>query len=120
MKWSSEKLKEAYETSFKARELPFVKCSRCGTAFYYPRVTCINCGSGELELLKSKGKGRILSYTWGKDREGRKFVYAIVEMDEGFRLYGNVEGEVGFDFKVKVDFEDRSGRILPFFKTVSG
>ena len=40
--------------------LTYQKCSNCGSIVFYPRAHCTNCGSGELVVHDSAGRGRML------------------------------------------------------------
>lgn len=41
--------------------------------------------------------------------------YAIVEMEEGFRMYCNVIGPAEIDQHVRVIFKERDGSKIPLF-----
>ncbi|BBL47002.1 Zn-ribbon domain-containing OB-fold protein [Metallosphaera sedula] len=75
--------------SFKEGKIPYLHCLDCGHNFFYPRDRCPKCHRGKLESRLSSGRGVIFSYT-----EFQGGVYAIVEMEEGFRLYANVREKV--------------------------
>jgi uncharacterized OB-fold protein len=72
------------------------RCTKCGTAYAGPRIYCGKCSSqGPFEALKFSGKGKIYSWTilyqsapWVKV----PYVAAVVDLDEGVTIRGNIEG----------------------------
>ncbi|MEM0362449.1 MAG: Zn-ribbon domain-containing OB-fold protein [Sulfolobaceae archaeon] len=81
--------------------LPYIKCNDCNHIFFYIRHFCPKCGSKKLEVLKSSGIGKVFSWT-KVYRKGESFVYGIVEVEEGFRVYCNFSEDVEIGDKVKV------------------
>ncbi|MEM0074805.1 MAG: zinc ribbon domain-containing protein [Nitrososphaerota archaeon] len=105
-----------YYMSFDKGSLPYICCEACGNKFYYPRSLCPKCHSKQLRLCTSTGKGVIFSYTRINRKEGQ-LIYAIIEMNEGFRMYSNVEGKnVDIGNEVQVYFSEARGRNYPFFR----
>jgi uncharacterized OB-fold protein len=91
-----------YNTLYKNSILPYIKCKKCGYKFYYPRNICPECGSDDLKIEKSSGTGEIYSYTLINNN-----AWSIISMDDGFRLYININGknpEIGK--KIKIIFID--------------
>jgi len=74
------------------------KCPRCSKVYFPPRTVCREChraSIGKMEKLKLKGTGTVISHTTvheaSKDFEMQvPYVMAIIEMDEGVRLTGQV------------------------------
>lgn len=74
------------------------KCNSCGRSYFPPRAICPLChrkSVGKIETIKLKGEGRVFSFT--EVHEGleelsmqRPYVIAMVEMDEGPRITGQV------------------------------
>ncbi|BBD71984.1 hypothetical protein HS1genome_0373 [Sulfodiicoccus acidiphilus] len=120
MAWTLNSLKLEYTKSMEEGSLPFLECGKCGHRFYYPRVTCPSCGSSVLEIRRSSGRGKVFSYTWFRTKDGRDYVYAVVEMEEGFRVYGNVEGKVDFDSPVSAEFRKVGDGVVPIFVSLNG
>lgn len=85
--------------------------------FYYPRNICPRCHSLDLELRESAGSGTVFSVTslLNKERQGTN--YAIVELDEGFRLYSTVISDQPVDIGSRVFLKVReiNGSAYPFF-----
>ncbi|AEB95284.1 MULTISPECIES: Zn-ribbon domain-containing OB-fold protein [Metallosphaera] len=96
--------------SFREGKVPYLHCLNCKRNFFYPRDRCPNCHSSSLEVRVSSGKGKVFSVT---EFQGK--VYAIIEMEEGFRLYANVLDKVEIGEEVIAVKGD--GR--PNFKRVS-
>jgi uncharacterized OB-fold protein len=113
-----EEIKAKYYESFNSEKLPFLLCKKCGHKFYYPRTRCPKCFSEDLEIMISKGFGKIYTMTRFPRLEGSP-VFGIIEMDEGFKLYTNILGrnpDVGV--KVRIIFLEKNGRKYPFAEVV--
>jgi len=75
-----------------------IKCNSCGRHFFPPRAICPVChrkSVGKIERIKLKGEGKIFSLT--EVQEGpeelsmqKPYVVAMVEMEEGVRVTGQV------------------------------
>ncbi|HEY0903022.1 MAG TPA: OB-fold domain-containing protein [Marmoricola sp.] len=73
------------------------RCRDCGTCFVLPLPSCPAC-AGVPELTMSQGRGSL--YTWvvvrhafGEEfEEAVPYVVGAVELDEGARVFGRVEG----------------------------
>ena len=85
-------------------------CPRCGHRQFYPRALCTACGATP-EWAEASGRGRVHTFTIVRQYGGRPFrdelpyVVAIVELEEGVRMMGNVTGcdpeEVGIGMAVE-------------------
>lgn len=99
------KLEEIYakydEIIRKDSSLPYVKCKDCNYTFFYARHFCPKCGSRNIEVLKSSGIGKVFSWT-KIYRKGETWIYGIVELEEGFKVYCNFTEDVKIGDKVKV------------------
>lgn len=115
--------------SAKKRKLVFQYCSKCKMLQSYPKPWCSECGSEELSWKEVSGKGTVYSYTIPRQvidnspafEKNLPFVVAIVQLEEGARLYSNIIGlppeDVRIGMKVEVSFEDVSSDIaLPKFR----
>ncbi|AHC51444.1 DNA-binding protein [Sulfolobus acidocaldarius SUSAZ] len=106
-------LKSTYYKHFERDELPYMYCKKCHTKFYYPRSVCHNCLSTDLEILISKGLGRIYAVTKFPKME-QSPVFGIIEMEEGFKFYTNVIGkDPKSGNRVKVVFMVKGNRKYP-------
>jgi uncharacterized OB-fold protein len=110
--------------------LPF--CQACEKHYFYPRDFCPSCFSWDIEWRKLSGRGRIYTFAvhyrnwhpaWAPDVP---YVTALVQLDEGPRIYTNIvsiEGDprnLRCDMPVEVVFEDVSEEIsLPKFRVIA-
>ncbi len=110
--------------------LPF--CRACESFYFYPRDFCPNCFSWDTEWRQSAGKGTIYSFAvhfrpWHPGwNDEVPYVTALVQLDEGPRIYSNivdVEGDprrLRCDSPVEVVWDDVSEEIsLPKFRVVA-
>lgn len=92
------------------------KCNRCGKNQWYPRSLCVNCGSRELEWIRSTGKGTLYSYTIIRRTSTERtllhapYVIGLVQLDEGVRLFAIIDVIVEADLKIgmRLKFKERS------------
>ncbi|MBM9501128.1 OB-fold domain-containing protein [Leptospira sp. 201903071] len=75
------------------------KCNSCGFRMTEPSVACTNCGSSETSEIQFSGKGKIYTYTvvhvgFGHLAKRAPYVLAVVELEEGIKTMGLLEGEV--------------------------
>ncbi len=114
----------------KKHELRMQFCRRCKEWIWYPKAICPKCGKNDQMVWERlSGKGSIYSYTvirqvidnsesFSKDIP---FVIALIELDEGPRIYSNIVGvsyeSISIGDRVEVVFEDVTNEItLPKFK----
>lgn len=113
----------------KNNELWIPYCRDCGTFYWYPRDFCPHCFSWDTEWRKASGRGKIYTYAihyrafhpgWTDEVP---YITAMVDLDEGPRLYTNIVGveadpkSVRCDMPVEVLFEPISEDIsLPKFR----
>jgi len=108
-----------------AGELRYQWCPVCLRAQFYPRVACVGCGGRELEWRRSKGRGVVYAVTVVHRAPSPAFkadipyTIALVDLDEGFRMMGNVVGvepsTVAIGDLVRLVFERRGEVALPQF-----
>src|SRR5690606_36543854 len=77
------------------RKLLLPQCRECDELFWYPRATCPNCLSNDIEWLEASGKGTVYSFTISRRppapyKELESLVVAYVELEEGVRILTNV------------------------------
>jgi len=80
-----------------ARHVTVTRCPRCGTVDGSAPARCRRCGSGELERVDMLGRGRLVSWTVVRRPSGPfahrdAFAVALVDLDAGPRMTGNLEG----------------------------
>lgn len=113
----------------KKHELLIQKCGDCGKFIMYPKMFCPDCLSENIEWVKSKGTGKIYSFTVVHNNPPSQFlqdlpyVIAIVELDEGVRMCTNIvesnTDSLSCEQRVEVLFEDVTPEYsLPKFRTV--
>jgi uncharacterized OB-fold protein len=107
--------------------LPY--CTPCAAFFFYPRPFCPRCFSWGVEWRRVSGRGVIHAFAvhyratnplWAEDVP---YVTAIVELDEGPRLFTHLVGvepdpsRIASGLPVEVVFEDVTDEItLPKFR----
>ena len=72
------------------------RCARCGAADGSALARCRKCGSEEIEQVDMPGRGRLVSWTVVRRPSGPfahrdTFAVALVELDSGPRVTGNLE-----------------------------
>ena len=73
------------------------RCLRCAAADGSALARCRRCGSEEIERYDVPGRGRLVSWTVVRRPSGPfahrgAFAVALVDLDSGPRLTGNLEG----------------------------
>lgn len=77
--------------------LTIQRCPKCGNRQFYPRAACTQCGATP-EWEEASGRGTVHTFTVIRQNHAKPFkdelpyVVAIVELDEGPRMMGNVTG----------------------------
>lgn len=104
-------------------ELRYQRCAHCGETQLIPRALCSACQRDDLQWHISSGNGCVLSYTvvhrapTAAFKGDVPYIIALVDMEEGFRLMVNVQGDgasaVTIDQAVKIGFREIEGVALP-------
>lgn len=103
-------------------ELRIQRCSSCGTLRHPPRPLCFKCRSLEWDYVVSSGRGEVYSFVIHHRPEvpGRThpFSVALVQLEEGTRIVGNVidvdPSDVKIGLALQIVFvENETGRKLP-------
>ena len=107
-------------------ELRYQQCRRCRRVVFFTRAVCPQCGSDDLELKLSQGAGPIYSFTVVRRdgqpffRERTPYVYALVDLDEGFRVASEIVtpdvSRVAISDRVQVTWEDHDEVSIPLFE----
>ncbi|MDA8399493.1 MAG: Zn-ribbon domain-containing OB-fold protein [Actinomycetota bacterium] len=94
-------------------ELLLQACKSCGTLQFYPRLACRECG-GAPEWVSACRRGTVYTFTVIHQNGSRAFrervpyVVAMVELDEGPRMMGNITdcepGDVRIGMRVEAYF----------------
>ncbi len=100
----------------KAHKLKIQECRSCEKSWFPPSMLCAHCGHTDHRWIDASGNGKIHSFVvfhrlYHKGWEGEvPYVVAIVELEEGPRLYANIVGiepeHVRCEMEVKVVFDD--------------
>ena len=75
--------------------LLYQECPVCGNRQFYPRALCTACGA-DPEWAEASGRGIVHTYTIVRQygappfRDELPYVVAVVELEEGVRMVGNV------------------------------
>jgi len=107
-------------------ELLIQRCPRCGHRQFYPRALCTRCGATP-EWERTGGQGTVHTFTVIRQNHARPFrdlipyVVAMIELDEGPMMMGNVIGcdvdDVAVGLRVGVFFEAAGDDVtLPFWR----
>jgi len=75
------------------------QCNDCGTVIWYPRTSCPECMSTDVDWFEASGRGTIYSFAivrraGGPWRDALPYVLAYVELEEGPRVLTNIVGSV--------------------------
>lgn len=106
--------------------LLYQHCGTCGADQFYPRPLCLSCGNTP-GWRPSQGHGFVYSYTIVRQQHAEPFrelvpyVVAMIELDEGVRMMGNVVGcepeAVTVGMAVEVFFAPAADDVaLPFWR----
>jgi len=89
-------------------ELRIQRCGGCGLLRHPPGPMCPECGATKPKYLVSDGHGVVYSYVVHHHPQvpGKQtpFVIALVELDEGVRILGELAGEPSIGLPVEVVF----------------
>jgi len=100
-----------YRRYLESGSLGFQRCTDCGAAIFYPRVICPVCGGADLTWKTSSGRGVVYATTAVYGRDADPYNVVLVDLEEGFRMMGRVEGvpaervQVGTRVSLRVDPE---------------
>ena len=79
--------------------ISYFRCGDCGNSILTEKKACPRCGSFALERKESQGKGKVIDsaiiYFPPKSYEAMApYTSVLVNMGEGFKIIGIMEGEV--------------------------
>ena len=114
----------------KKGELIIQQCNSCNEYQFYPRGICSNCWTTDIKWVHSTGRGKVWTYTITYQNrtpgfaEDVPYVLALVELEEGVKMFTNIiecdpkEVKIGMD--VEVTFVRANNFItIPYFKPIS-
>lgn len=128
------KVSQPFWDAAKEHRLVFQRCTLCGTHVFYPRYVCPgpDCfGVDTLEWVESSGKGSVYSFTityhpaHPSFADDVPYVFAIIELEEGWRMNSNVINvdatDVHVGMPVEVVWDDVTPEFtLPKFQPKAG
>jgi uncharacterized OB-fold protein len=114
-----------YIEHIKKGELAYQFCKETNKAVFFPRLVAPVTG-GNLEWRVSKGLGTVYSTTIVYYKGEEPLNVALIDIDEGYRMMGRVEGipakDVKIGMRVQVAFNPGNDKIPPYpvFKLAEG
>jgi uncharacterized OB-fold protein len=95
-----------YWDALKNRRLDLLKCTKCGSLRTLPHRYCPKCGNDAAEWTTVSGRGTVWSigifhqvYFEGF-RDEVPYNVAVIELDEGPRIYSNIVGTPNGDIRI--------------------
>jgi hypothetical protein len=92
---ATDEVNAAYWSAAAEGRLLIQECAECGHRQFYPRALCTHCG-GEPRWLECTGRGTVHTFTVVRQmgmrpfRDDLPYVVAMVELEEGPMMMGNV------------------------------
>ena len=116
-----------YWDSARRGQLMIQKCDSCAEYQFYPRGICANCWSNDIQWYRASGKGTVWTFTVTHQNrtpgfgEDVPYVLALVELEEGVRMFTNIvecePRDVKIGMAVEVTFVRANDQIsIPYFK----
>ena len=116
-----------YWDSCRRGQLMIQKCDSCAEYQFYPRGICANCWSNDIQWYSASGKGTVWTFTVTHQNrtpgfaEDVPYVLALVELEEGVRMFTNIvecePRDVKIGMAVEVTFVQANDQIsIPYFK----
>lgn len=111
----------------KGGKLAYQRCNDCGKAFFRPEIACPHCLSQNWSWQQSKGLGTLYSFSVSHRAPTpaftAPFIFAIVDLDEGYSMFSNLVGlemgEAKIGMRLQVTFRAVTGGMtLPLFRPV--
>lgn len=109
-----------------AGELWIQRCLDEKHAFFYPRTSCPECGTEEIEWFRASGRATLYSFVVShRPAPGFEppYVIAVVQLEEGPRMMTNLVGvepkleSIELDIDLVAEFEDRGEAMkVPVFR----
>ena len=121
---------QPYWDGLRDGKLLMPRCDRCEKYWFPPSLLCPHCYSARWTWTETKGRGRIFSYVVYHRvyhlafAQEVPYAVAVIELDEGPRMYSNVIGiapeKLVCDMHVEVAYEPITDAItLAKFKPVA-
>jgi hypothetical protein len=126
----TSELTQPYWDAARRGQLVVQRCEACEHRPFPPRATCPSCGSSSLSWSAVSGRATVYSYTVAHRPPHPAFaaqlplVVAIVELEEGPRMFTNIVGcdpadvEVGMAVEATSEPIDDTDMVLPVFTPI--
>ena len=127
---AKDPVSRAYWEAAGRGELLIQHCPACGNRQWYPRAVCTLCG-GDPEWEQASGRGTVYTFTIIRQNYAKPFrdelpyVVAMVELEEGPMMMGNVtdvdvdDVHIGMPVEVYM-IEAEAGLGVPFWRPAAG
>lgn len=110
-----------YRTQLDQGHFQIQRCTACQRSIFYPRMICPYCGSNRLSWFSPSGRGTVYSTTTvrRKPEHGGDYNVALIDLDEGARMMGRVEGiasgavRIGMPVQAAL-VDDETGKLVVF------
>jgi uncharacterized OB-fold protein len=101
-------------------------CQSCGEQFFFPRAVCPHCLSTDAGTTEAAGTGTLYTYSVSRQLAGwpqddLPLVNALVELDEGVRMFSILIGvdpedvSIGDEVEVRFAETEEDGIAVPVF-----
>ena len=118
---------KAFWDSCRRGQLVIQYCDGCDEYQWYPRGICADCWGESVRWVQSSGRGTVWTYTVTYQNrtpgfaEMVPYVLALVELEEGVRMFTNIVDcnprDVYVGMPVEVTFQTATPQItIPYFK----
>lgn len=92
------------------KKLMGAKCNKCGDILVPPRPICPKCFSSNLSWIQLENRGKLLTYTVihvapGMFQHMVPYAMGIIELKNGVRLPGIIQGVKHEDLKIGMELE---------------
>lgn len=109
-----------HQAALDAGRLLIQRCADCSQHVYFPRESCLHCGSAALDWVAPAGLGTVYAVTTvrRKPDAGGDYNVSLVDLDEGVRLMSRVDNIPPLDLKIgqrvqaRVQLSDGRGLVL--------
>lgn len=119
-----------YWEACRREELLIQRCDSCAQYQFYPRAICAHCWVGNVQWVKSTGRGTVWTFTVTYQNRSPGFsdevpyVLALVELEEGIKMFTNIiqcePRNVYIGMPVEVTFIKATNNVtIPYFKPVA-
>ncbi len=112
---------EPFWEGTREHKLLIQECHACNAKIFYPRKACPSCWSTDLGWAEAAGRGTVFTFTVTIAGVEEKFtgdlpyVLAMIDLDEGIRMMGNIVGcdpaQVKIGMPVEVVFDRATDEI---------